>query len=75
MNRYLLELAERTGAVYAVSFLGTLTTNGFDLTDVSALRAAAIAAVPAGLMVVYGALATFIGDWSPALLPSRKSGE
>ena len=75
MNRYLLELVERVGAVYGVTFLALVTTPGFDLTDVSGLRAAGIAAVPAGLMVVYGALAAFVGDRSPALLPARGIGE
>lgn len=75
MKRYLLELAERTVAVYALTGIGLITASGFDLTDIGALRAAAIASIPAGLTVVYGALAAFVGDKTPALLPSRKSGE
>lgn len=60
--KYLRDLAERTVATYGLSFLGLLLASGFDLTDVSALKAAGIAAVPAGLQVIYGALAGFVGD-------------
>jgi hypothetical protein len=59
---YAKDLIERTAATYGTSFLGLLLANGFDLTDVSSLRAAAIAAVPAGLAVLYGWLAGFTGN-------------
>lgn len=65
--KYLKSLAELTGAAYATSFLGLLLASGFDLTDIGALRAAAVAAVPAGLAVVYGALARFKGNYASAL--------
>ena len=65
--KYLKSLAELTGATYAASFLGLLLANGFDLTDIGAVKAAAVAAVPAGLAVVYGALARFVGNYQSAL--------
>lgn len=58
----LRHLAETTVASWALAFVGLLLADGFDLTDLSALKAAALAAVPAALTVVYGALASFVGD-------------
>lgn len=58
----LRDLAERTAAAWALAFLGLLLASGFDYTDISALRAAGVAAVPAALQVVYSALASFVGD-------------
>jgi hypothetical protein len=70
MSRFLLDLAERTVATYAVSLLGLLLADGFDLTSVGAVRAAAVAALPAALTVIKGAVATFVGDpTSAAMLP------
>jgi len=46
MKKLLIDLAERTAATYAVTFLGLLVADGFDLTSVSALRASAVAAIP-----------------------------
>jgi len=62
MNKYLSDLAERTVAAYALAFLGLILAAGFDLTDLSAVKAAGLAAVPAALQVVYGAVAAFVGD-------------
>lgn len=56
------DLLERTAAAYGTAFLGLLLATGFDLTDVSALKAAAVAAIPAGLTVIYGWLAGFKGN-------------
>lgn len=67
MTTYLKSLVELTLATYAVTFLGLLLATGFDLTDISAVKAAAVASVPAALAVVYGALARFIGNFSSAL--------
>lgn len=61
-TKALKDLAERTVASYALAFLGLLLAAGFDLTDLSALKAAGLAAVPAALQVVYSALAAFAGD-------------
>lgn len=56
------DLTERTAAAWALAFVGLMLASGFDLTDISAVKAAGLAAVPAGLQVVYGALARFVGD-------------
>lgn len=66
MRKYLLDLAERAAATYVETFLGLLLAGG--LVDVTAARAAAIAAVPAGLSVLKSALARFTGP-SASLLP------
>jgi hypothetical protein len=72
MNRFVLDLTERVGATYALSFLGLLLADGFDLTSVGALKASAVAALPAALTVIKGILATFVGDpTSAALLPHQ----
>jgi hypothetical protein len=70
---YFKDLSERVVATYATTFLGLLLASGFDLTDVSALKAAGLAAVPAALQVVYGALAKFVGDPSTAGLTDSRS--
>lgn len=62
MGTYAKDLIERTLAVSAMSFLGQVLVEGFDLTSTEALRAAAITAVLAGLQVVYSALAFFVGN-------------
>lgn len=64
---YLKSQLELVVATYVLSLLGTLTAAGFDLTDVSAVKAAALAAVPAALSVVYGLLARFVGNYNSAL--------
>lgn len=64
---YLKSLAELTVLTFLVTFLGLLTANGFDLTDLGAVKAAAVASIPAALAVVYGALARLIGNYNSAL--------
>ncbi|GAA2825477.1 holin [Kitasatospora sp. CM 4170] len=71
MNRFFRDLLERTLATYAVTLLGLLTASGVDLTDLGALQAAVIAAIPAGLSVVKGVLATLVGDPNSAALLGR----
>lgn len=61
-TKYLRDLAERTVAAYALALVGLLLAAGFDYTDMSALKAAALASIPAALQVVYGALAGLVGD-------------
>ncbi|MFI9722212.1 holin [Streptomyces sp. NPDC052396] len=73
-KKVLIDIAERTLAAYVTTFLGLILADGFDLTSVSALKAAAIAALPAALSVIKGALGRFIGDKdSAAWLPARDS--
>jgi hypothetical protein len=62
MSRLILDTVERTLGTYAVAFLGLLLADGFDLTSVGALRAAAIAAIPAGLSVLKAAVGSLVGD-------------
>ncbi|GHG82693.1 holin [Streptomyces griseocarneus] len=72
MSKVLADIAERTLAAYVTTFLGLLIADGFDLTDVSAIKAAAIAALPAALSVIKGAIGSRIGDkGNAAWLPRR----
>ncbi|QLE71085.1 hypothetical protein FGW37_05230 [Streptomyces rectiverticillatus] len=72
MPKVLLDVLERTAAAYITTFLGLLLADGFDLTDVSALKAAAIASLPAALSVIKGAIGTRFGEkGSAAWLPDR----
>lgn len=65
--KYLRSLAELTAVTYGTAFLGLVLANDFDLTDIGALKAAATAALPAALAVVYGALARLKGNYNSAL--------
>jgi hypothetical protein len=62
MSRLVLDTLERTAAAYITTLLGLLLADGVDLTDLGALKAAALAAIPAGLSVVKAAVGTFLGD-------------
>ncbi|GHC43110.1 holin [Streptomyces cinnamoneus] len=76
MRKVLLDIAERTLAAYVTTFLGLLIADGFDLTSVSAIKAAAIAALPAALSVIKGAIGSRFGDkGSAAWLPARREGQ
>ncbi|MEV7186582.1 holin [Kitasatospora sp. NPDC057542] len=71
MRKLIIDLVERTVATYAAAFLGLLLADRFDLTSFSALKAAAVAALPAALTVVKGAVATLVGDPNSAALLAR----
>jgi hypothetical protein len=73
-SKYVKSLAELVGATYGLAFLGLLLADGFDLTNLSALKAAAVASVPAGLSVVYGALARFVGNFNSATAVDTREG-
>jgi phosphohistidine swiveling domain-containing protein len=62
MSRLLLDTVERTLAAYATTFLGLLLASGFDLTSMSAVKAAAIASIPAGLTVIKAVIGSTFGD-------------
>ncbi|MFE6103177.1 holin [Streptomyces laurentii] len=62
MSRLILDTIERTVGTYAVTFLGLLLADGVDLTNVGSLKAAAIAAIPAGLSVLKAAIGSLVGD-------------
>lgn len=64
MSRLVLDTVERVVGTYAVAFLGLLLADGFDLTSLSSLKAAAVAAIPAGLSVLKAAVGSLVGDQS-----------
>jgi hypothetical protein len=71
---FILDLAERTVATYLQAFIGLLLAG--QVTGLSTIEAAAIAAIPAGLAVIKGALARFVGDpASASLLPAKPPAE
>lgn len=65
--KYVKSLLELVLLTYGVSFLGLVLAADFDLADVSALKAAAVAAIPSALAVVYGALSRLVGNFNSAL--------
>lgn len=65
--KYLKSLAELVLVTYATAFLGLLAADGFDLTSISALKAAAVASLPAAVSVLYGAVAKLKGNQDSAL--------
>lgn len=74
MSRLIVQTFERTIAAYLTTFIGLLLADGFDLTDVSALKAAAIAALPAALSVLKAAIGARIGDRSTVAWLPKESG-
>ncbi len=69
--RYLLDLAERTAATYFEALLGLLLASGIgvaQITDLSFWTKAAVAAIPAGLAVLKGGMAKFVGSANTAAL-------
>lgn len=72
--KYAKSLAELVLATYAFTFLGLLLADGFDLTSISAVKAAAVASVPSALSVVYGALARIVGNFNSALAVDTRDG-
>lgn len=64
---YLKSLAELALLTFAVTFLGLLSADGFDLLNVTAVKAAAAASLPSVLAVVYGSVARLLGNVNSAL--------
>lgn len=62
MKNYLIDLTERVVATGAFVFLST-----FAVDDLSTAKGAGIAALAAGLSLIKGALAKFVGDESAGL--------
>lgn len=62
MSAFAIKLAENVLGVYVLSLLTLLLAGGFDLASVDALKAAAVAAIPAALSVLKGAIAKRIGS-------------
>lgn len=72
---YWLDLGERVATTYGVSFAGLLTAHGANLLSVSAVRSAALAAIPTCLSVVMGLIGAKAGQPGTAsLLPAPKAG-
>lgn len=70
--KFLTDLVERTVATYLEAFLGLLLAGS--VVDLSAAKAAAVAAIPAGLAVVKGALSSFVGSPKSAAALPRGEG-
>ncbi|MFD5878492.1 hypothetical protein [Streptomyces yangpuensis] len=66
------DVAERTALTYVEAFLGLLLAGATtDIVDLSVLQTAAVAAIPAALAIVKGAIGTRLGrpgtaSWLPA---------
>lgn len=70
---YWRDLGERVATTYGVSFVGLLTAHGANLLSVSAVRSAALAAIPAAVSVVLGLVGARVGQPGTAsLLPAAK---
>lgn len=66
-RKLLLDILERTLWTYVQAFLGMLLASS--VLDVSTLKLAAVAALPAALAVVKGFAASRIGDPETAAIP------
>ena len=75
---FLIASGERAIATYIQTFLGLIIVSAFNggVIDVSAIQAAAVAAIPALLSIVKSAVGSQIGDSnSPAWLPAPAAPE
>jgi hypothetical protein len=68
VSNYFVDLTERVLASYVYAFITLLLTNSIDLTNLDALKVAAISCVPAALAIIKGALARFVGNPDTASL-------
>lgn len=70
--KLLVDIVERAALTYVEAFLGLLLAAGtINIVDLSTLQSAGIAAIPAGLAVIKGAIGTLLGrpgtaSWLPA---------
>lgn len=62
MSLFTLKLAENVVGAYFLTFITLLLADGFDYLNVGALKAAGLAAIPAALSVLKGALAKQFGS-------------
>ncbi|MFE0477024.1 hypothetical protein ACFW2V_36065 [Streptomyces sp. NPDC058947] len=71
--KLLADITERAVLTYVEAFLGLLLASGTtNVVTLSALQSAAVAAIPAGLAVVKGAVGSLLGRTGTASwLPSR----
>jgi len=68
VETYFKDLLYRTVATYVETVLGLVTAIGFDVLDMSAWKAAAVAGLPAAFTVLKGGLAYFVGNSEQAAL-------
>lgn len=73
---YWLDLGERVATTYGVSLVGLVVAHGASGLEVSSLRSAALAAIPASLTVVLGLIGAKVGiPGTASLLPAPKQEE
>lgn len=65
---FLVDAAERVLVTYLEAFFALLITDGLELTDLGALKLAAIAAIPAGLAALKAVIASAVGSPTSASL-------
>lgn len=69
--RFLADLGERTAATYVQAWAGLMLADSTHLLSLGAVKAAAVAALPAALAVIKAALAgSVLGGGTAALLPA-----
>jgi hypothetical protein len=68
MKKYLLSLAEQALGAYLSTFIGLVLTNWSGEISMDTITAAAVAAVPAALIVIKSAIARYIGNPESATL-------
>jgi hypothetical protein len=74
--KFVKALVELALLTYLAGFFGLISADGFDLTSLGAWKAAAIAALPPVLVVVYGVLSGVVGNYnSPLLVDTRDSSD
>lgn len=61
LSKFFADLFERTVSTYVQVFLGLVISSGLDVTNLGTLKAAAVAAIPAGLAVIKGLVAKQFG--------------
>lgn len=64
--KYWKSLFELVVLTYVTGFLGLVSAAGFDVLDLASWKAAAIAAFPPVLVILYGAFARLVGNFSSA---------
>ncbi len=67
-SKFLRDATERVLSTYVQAFLGLLLVSASDALNMSVLKAAAVAAVPAALSVLKTLIATRFGDPASASL-------
>lgn len=72
--QYAKSLAELVLMTWFVTALGLATAAGFDVMDLGAWKTAAVAAFPAALAALYGAVVKPLGDKSLAVAVAPQAG-